>query len=217
MSTLPTLHTVCQPNTLRQVQNLLTDQQLASGVKAYVKCFEKDDIMEDPPAIELTDEQIAANDLWFSRSQVCKGYQNAAAGFFEINLTLGTTSCNSTDNNKITGIGATITNSGTTRKYNVEYPLPLTEQILSCNDVGEGYTYHSISDKGVMTCKKNVSDIQTISCDEGYSVTSVSDQGVGTCVPNQAFTSHVYESKSRKGRNVENFSQNTNGKCKARY
>ena len=31
------------------------------------------------------------------------------------------------------------------------------------------------------------------------------------------FTSHVYEFKSRKGRNVERFSQNTNGKCKARY
>ena len=31
------------------------------------------------------------------------------------------------------------------------------------------------------------------------------------------FTSNINRFKSRKGRNVENFSQNTNGKCKARY
>jgi hypothetical protein len=39
-----------------------------------------------------------------------------------------------------------------------------------------------------------------------------------TCLPYapQKFT-NVYEFKSRKGRNVESFSQNTNGKCKARY
>jgi hypothetical protein len=36
-------------------------------------------------------------------------------------------------------------------------------------------------------------------------------------LPISGFTSNIYDFKSKKERNIENFSQNTNGKCKARY
>ena len=56
-----------------------------------------------------------------------------------------------------------------------------------------------------------------IICPVGYSFTSVED-GVMVCTKiQQGFTSHVYELKSKKDRNVENFSQNANSKCKTRY
>ena len=56
-----------------------------------------------------------------------------------------------------------------------------------------------------------------INCPDGYSYTSVSEAGVITCTrqSQQGFTSNIL--KSRKDHRVENFSQNTNGKCKARY
>jgi hypothetical protein len=69
-------------------------------------------------------------------------------------------------------------------------------------------------------------DVYTLRCNINYRVNYEGETGRVTCVPiasdaistmTQNFTSNVNEFKSRKGRNVENFSQNTNGKCKARY
>jgi len=76
-------------------------------------------------------------------------------------------------------------------------------------------------------------DVHTLTCDEGFLVSYEGETGKVSCTPivtpelsskvdtasnmRQNFTSNVNEFKSRKGRNVENFSQNTNGKCKARY
>jgi hypothetical protein len=84
---------------------------------------------------------------------------------------------------------------------------------------------------GVITDKV---DVYTLTCGSGYNVNYESDTGKVSCVradgyleleanpylstdTKQNFTSNVNEFKSRKGRNVESFSQNTNGKCKARY
>jgi hypothetical protein len=55
-------------------------------------------------------------------------------------------------------------------------------------------------------------------CPSGYMI--FENNGSYSCVktPQKAgFTSNVYKFKSRRGRNVENFSQNTNDKCKAKY
>jgi hypothetical protein len=77
---------------------------------------------------------------------------------------------------------------------------------------------------GVIT---SMVDVHTLTCGDGYVVNYESDTGKVSCIRTasdlsdasmkQNFTSNVNEFKSRKGRNVESFSQNTNGKCKARY
>ena len=74
---------------------------------------------------------------------------------------------------------------------------------------------------GIPHIVSTITNTHTLSCGDGYSVQYDSDTTNVRCLPNgqnaSGFTSHVYEFKSRKGRNVEDFSQNTNGKCKARY
>ena len=77
------------------------------------------------------------------------------------------------------------------------------------------YTIESTTDDTI-TCTKP--DVVNETCEPGFTLTSVSEEGVGTCTPNESFTSHIYKSKSRKERKVENFSQKiNNGNCKARY
>jgi len=81
-----------------------------------------------------------------------------------------------------------------------------------------GHTYSSTSNEGITKCDGNVQTVVSITCPAGYSYTNATTNGIITCTQQvQHYTSNVYEFKSRKGRNVENFSQNTNGKCKARY
>lgn len=203
--TTKTLNTVCSADTLRQIQNFDVSNP-------YVQCFATENLFEEPPKISISPEQIAANNIWFNRVDACPGNLNKAAAYYDINLILGTTTCNTSDKSKINGIGVQ-TSSKNTRIYDVIFPETPTDVTVSC-EVGD--IYSGISDKGIITCKRNVTDIVTVSCDEGSSVTSV-EQGVGVCTPNQTFTSHIYESKSRKGRNIENFSQNINKKCKVRY
>ena len=68
-----------------------------------------------------------------------------------------------------------------------------------------------------ITTMTNSVNVHTLSCGTGFSVNYESDTGKVTCVPTQGFTSNVNGFKSRKGRRVESFSQNTNGKCKSKY
>ena len=81
----------------------------------------------------------------------------------------------------------------------------------------EGHKYAGTSDEGITKCTGNVDTIVNITCPHGYSYTNATADGVVTCSQQvqQGFTSNVR--KSKKERKVENFSQNTNGKCKARY
>ena len=95
---------------------------------------------------------------------------------------------------------------------------------------GSGYatsTASSTFKRGIPGVLTDKVDVHTLTCGVGYVVNYESDTGKVTCIQtasdlsdasmNQNFTSNVNEFKSRKGRNVESFSQNTNGKCKARY
>jgi hypothetical protein len=81
----------------------------------------------------------------------------------------------------------------------------------------EGHKYAGTSDEGITKCTGNVDTTVNITCPDGYSYTNATADGVVTCSQQvqQGFTSNVR--KSRKERKVENFSQNMNGKCKARY
>jgi hypothetical protein len=61
-------------------------------------------------------------------------------------------------------------------------------------------------------------NIYNITCGPNYKVTTSNANSIVSCTSGTSgFTSIVYEFKSRKNFNVENFSQNTNGKCKIRY
>ena len=83
-----------------------------------------------------------------------------------------------------------------------------------------GFEYVS-DDEGMTKCgpmpESNMGRMGDDLCPSGYRI--VDNNGSYSCVNTETagFTSNVYEFKSRKGRNVESFSQNTNGKCKARY
>ena len=65
---------------------------------------------------------------------------------------------------------------------------------------------------------ENTNQINVLKCPIGFKLNYHSNSGIVSCksIPS-GFTSIIYEFKSRKNFNVENFSQNTNGKCKARY
>ena len=132
-------------------------------------------------------------------------------------------SCNNSDDTLVGGTTDNDTNiltSITCKTPNgIEYAVTKKTVDIKCP---ADSTYESTSDDGISTCVGIVKTITAIRCPVGYSYTNTTADGVITCTlqqnqQNQAFTSHVYEFKSRKGHNVESFSQNTNGKCKARY
>ena len=83
-----------------------------------------------------------------------------------------------------------------------------------------GFEYVS-DDEGMTKCgpmpASNMGRMGDDLCPSGYRI--VNNNGFYSCANTEraGFTSNVYEFKSRKDRNVESFSQNTNGKCKARY
>ena len=79
-----------------------------------------------------------------------------------------------------------------------------------------GYTYSSMIN-GIMSCSKENQVSVSLECPTGYTYNGSTTEGGMICAPLQQFTSHVYEFKSKRGRTVETFSQNRNGKCKARY
>ena len=90
------------------------------------------------------------------------------------------------------------------------YKIAITPELKSNGELSYGCIIdRATSNNQTFTCPFNITPIKT------------EDPTYGTLykctIPSSAHFTNVNEFKSRKGRNVENFSQNTNGKCKTRY
>ena len=84
-----------------------------------------------------------------------------------------------------------------------KYVIDLTDDMLTCN----GIDSYLASDKG--NCPNKYESVPDI---YGNNVCQPIEPRVST-----GFTSNVYDFKSKRERKVENFSQNNNSKCNARY
>ena len=119
-----------------------------------------------------------------------------------------------TSNTVNTGYGASLSNLMNEGK------IPLLDAKFPLANVNFTCDISPLEGNVICTGKNNNGDIMVT-----YELTKIPGPGPEMkyefkVIPSNGvanFTSHVYEFKSRKGRNVENFSQNTNGKCKARY
>ena len=96
--------------------------------------------------------------------------------------------------------------------------LPSSESTNTSNiKCPVGSKYLLTETNGSTLCLSDIQSIVNIQCPTGFSYNGSTPEGGMSCVPIQGFTSHVYEFKSKRSRTVETFSQNSNGKCKARY
>jgi hypothetical protein len=196
--------TPCPVGTIRQVQGLdvITNP--------YIDCIMSNDSPD--PSNTITIKDLAPEQMILD---VCTRFYSPT-NVIRVDLETGAYQCETKFGNRL--------DSG---KINISFP-PVDQQSppppppppaphtadITCPD---GHKYEETSDEGIIKCTGNVDTVVNITCPDGYSYTNATADGVVTCTQQvqQGFTSNVR--KSRKERKVENFSQNMNGKCKARY
>ena len=184
--------TPCPVGTIRQVQGLDVNSN------SSIDCIMSNTGAE--PSNTITIKDLAPEQMILD---VCTKFYSPT-NIINVDIVTGEYQC-------LTKFGARL-DSG---KINVSFPPPQPHTAnITCP---EGHKYDGTSDKGVTKCIGNVDTTVNITCPDGYSYTNATADGVIICSQQvkQGFTSNVR--KSRKERKVENFSQNKNNKCKARY